>query len=94
MKPNRKGAKAKRPARVNRGAGNSHGPKIAEALEAMTAAGTVLPSNLRPQELHARIRATLRLRGYTNAELPGRHAIYRYFAAQRQDESQKPQRAM
>jgi hypothetical protein len=83
----------KRPARANRGAGNSHHPKIAEALQAMSASGAI-PSNLRPQELHTRIRAELRRRGYLTAEMPSRHAIYRYFAAQRQSESQKPQRAV
>ena len=57
-----------------------HGPKIAEAVRALQAAGK-LPPNLRPIELEKRIHICLRAAGYADAELPSRRAIGRHLSA-------------
>lgn len=54
-----------------------HGPKIAEAVQALRAAGE-LPANLRPVERDRRIINYLTTRGYA-ADKPSRFAIARHF---------------
>jgi hypothetical protein len=57
-----------------------HGPKIAEAMRGLEAAGQ-LPANLRLVEIERRIRDWLLAAGYARGELPNRWAVSRFLKA-------------
>jgi hypothetical protein len=58
-------------------AARGHGPKVAEAVQALRAAGK-LPTNLRPVVRDGRIAKWLQEHGYAE-DMPSRRAIGRYF---------------